>query len=89
MHAMKVARARTGKEMIAKFEGGQHGVHDYAQVSSILATQMGSVEHPQGVPDTLGIPHAAVEQVLTPSYRQPESLDKIRKHKGELAAVIE
>jgi len=88
MHAIKVARARTGKDKIAKFEGGYHGVHDYAQVSSILAKLMGSLEDPQSVPDTRGIPGAAVEQVLTLSYRQPESLDKIRKHRDELAAVI-
>jgi glutamate-1-semialdehyde-2,1-aminomutase len=88
MHALKVARARTGKNRIAKFEGGYHGIHDYAQVSSILATPMGSLEDPESVPDTPGIPSAAVEQVLTLSYQQPASLDKIRKHRDELAAVI-
>jgi glutamate-1-semialdehyde-2,1-aminomutase len=88
MHALKVARARTGKDKIAKFEGGYHGVHDYAMVSSILATQMGPIEDPQSVADTPGIPEAAVDQVLTLSYRQPESFDKIRKHSEELAAVM-
>jgi glutamate-1-semialdehyde 2,1-aminomutase len=88
MYAIRVARARTGKDKIAKFEGGYHGVHDYALVSSILATQMGPVEDPQSVPDTPGIPQAVVDQVLTLSYQQPESLDKIRRHSDELAAVI-
>jgi glutamate-1-semialdehyde 2,1-aminomutase len=88
MHAIKVARARTGKDRIAKFEGGYHGIHDCVQVSSILATQRGPIEDPESVPDTLGIPQGSVDQVLTLSYRQPESLDKIRKHEGELAAVI-
>ncbi|MBW1688646.1 MAG: aminotransferase class III-fold pyridoxal phosphate-dependent enzyme [Deltaproteobacteria bacterium] len=88
MHAIKVARARSGKDKIAKFEGGYHGVHDYAMVSSILATQMGPIEDPQSVPDTPGIPQACVDQVLTLSYRQPESFDKIRKHSDELAAVM-
>ena len=88
MHAIKVARARAGKDRIAKFEGGYHGVHDYAMVSSILATQMGPIEDPQSVPDTPGIPQASVDQVLTLSYRQPETFDKIRKHSDELAAVI-
>jgi glutamate-1-semialdehyde aminotransferase len=57
-------------------------------VSSILATQMGPVEDPQSVPDTPGIPQAFVDQVLTLSYLQPESLEKIQKHSDELAAVI-
>jgi len=88
MHAMRVARARTGKDRIAKFEGGYHGVHDYSLVSGILATQMGPAEDPESVPDTPGIPAAAVDQVLTLSYQLPESLEKIRKYSDELAAVI-
>jgi len=88
MHAMKVARARTGKDKIAKFEGGYHGVHDYAQVSSIFSVGGGPIEDPLSVPDTRGIPQAAVDQVITLAYNRPESLDKIRKHKDELAAVI-
>lgn len=88
MHAIRVARARTGRDRIAKFEGGYHGVHDYALVSSILASQMGPPEDPESVPDTPGIPQAIVDQVLTLSYRKPESLEKIRKHGDELAAVI-
>ena len=88
MHAIKVARARTGRDRIAKFEGGYHGVHDCAQVSSILASQMGSAEDPKSVPDTPGIPQSTVDQVLTLSYQQPEGLEKIRKYSHELAAVI-
>ena len=88
MHAIKVARARTGRDRIAKFEGGYHGVHECAQVSSILADRMGPVEDPGSVPDTPGIPQAFVDQVLTLSFRQKESLDMIQKHSEELAAVI-
>jgi len=88
MHAIKIARARTGKDKIAKFEGGYHGVHDYAQVSSILADQEGPLEDPVSVADTPGIPKAAVDQVITLTYNHPASLEKIRKHKDEIAAVI-
>ncbi|RJP17536.1 MAG: aspartate aminotransferase family protein [Candidatus Abyssobacteria bacterium SURF_5] len=88
MHAMKVARARTGKDKIAKFEGGYHGVHDYAQVSSLFSVGGGTIEDPLSVPDTRGIPQAAVDQVMVLSYNRPESIEKIRKHKDELAAVI-
>ncbi len=88
LHAMRIARACTGKDKIAKFEGGYHGVHDYALVSSILADPTGPIEDPLSVPDNPGIPQGTVDQVLTLSYDTPESLDKIRKHKDELAAVI-
>ena len=33
MHAMRLARAFTGRERIVKFEGQYHGVHDYALIS--------------------------------------------------------
>jgi glutamate-1-semialdehyde-2,1-aminomutase len=88
MYAMRVARARTGREKIAKFEGGYHGVHDCALVSSILATPTGPPEDPTSVPDTRGIPQGAVEQIVTLSYDSPASLEKIRRMKSEIAAVI-
>ena len=88
MQAMRVARARTGKDKIAKFEGGYHGVHDYALVSSILAETKGPLGDPESVPDNPGTPQAAVDQVITLAYNNPESIEKIRKHKDELAAVI-
>ena len=33
MHAMRLARAFTGRDKIVKFEGQYHGVHDYALIS--------------------------------------------------------
>jgi glutamate-1-semialdehyde-2,1-aminomutase len=88
MYAMRIARARAGKDKIAKFEGGYHGVHDYGLVSSSVALPAGPLEDPESVPDTVGIPQAAVDQVITLSFDSLGSLDKIRKLKDELAAVI-
>jgi len=88
MHAMRIARARTGKDKIGKFEGGYHGVHDYALISSVLSNPEGPVEDPVSVPDNKGIPQAVVDQVITLIFNAPETLEKIRRHKDELAAVI-
>jgi glutamate-1-semialdehyde-2,1-aminomutase len=88
LHAMRIARARTGKDKIAKFEGGYHGVHDYALVSGVVATPTGPVDDPTSVPDNPGIPQGTVDQVLTLTYDNPASIEKIRQHKDELAAVI-
>ena len=88
MHALRIARACMGKDKIAKFEGGYHGVHDYALVSSIIAEPLGPLEDPMSVPDNPGTPQGAVDNVITLSFNTPESLDKIRKFKDELAAVI-
>jgi glutamate-1-semialdehyde-2,1-aminomutase len=88
LHAMRIARARTGRDLIAKFEGGYHGVHDYALVSGSLADPAGPADDPESVPDTPGIPGASVDQIVTLSYGSPASLDKIRTLASELAAVI-
>lgn len=89
LHAMRIARARTGRDKIAKFEGGYHGVHDSALVSGSLAQPAGSPEDPQSVPDTPGIPDGTVEQIVTLSYGNPASLDKIRAMADDLAAVFQ
>jgi glutamate-1-semialdehyde 2,1-aminomutase len=88
MHAMRIARACKRKDKIAKFEGGYHGVHDYALVSSILSTPTGPTEDPESVADNPGIPDAVVDQMITLMFNSPDSLEKIRRHKDELAAVI-
>ena len=63
-------------------------MHDNALVSGLLSNPKGSLEDPVSVPDNPGIPQAVVDQVITLSYNIPESLEKIRKHRDELAGVI-
>jgi glutamate-1-semialdehyde 2,1-aminomutase len=86
MHALKVARAYTGKDKIAKFEGCYHGNPDILQIS-VRGAVGGSVEKPQPVP-LAGVSQKTIEQVVVLSYNQPETFDIIRSHKDELAAVI-
>jgi glutamate-1-semialdehyde 2,1-aminomutase len=39
MHAIRLARAHTGRELIVKFEGAYHGAHDYVLFSTSDARQ--------------------------------------------------
>ena len=39
MHAVRVARAFTGRAKIAKFEGAYHGTHDWVLVSVARRTR--------------------------------------------------
>ncbi len=87
MHAIKIARAYTRKEKIGKFEGCYHGTHDYAQISSRFSSA-GSVEEPLSVPDFGGIPKFIQDNVITLSYNQPETFDRILRFKDELAVII-
>lgn len=83
MTAIRIARAATGKSKIVIFSGSYHGHSDYTLVVSKKAgTQY------QSLPMTLGVPQSAVDDVLVLPYDQPESLDIIRQHLPELAAVV-
>ena len=48
MHAMRIARAYTGRDKIVKFEGQYHGVHDYALicVTPDVVAELGDGEEP-------------------------------------------
>ena len=84
-HALRLARAFTGKATVLKFEGGYHGAHDYAMVGTIgAADQQGWWQ-----PDSAGIPGAVAETVLVTPFNDAEAARAmIARHADELAAVI-
>jgi glutamate-1-semialdehyde 2,1-aminomutase len=83
---MRAARAFTGKEKILKFEGAFHGTSDYAQMS---LTPPASVEYPQSVASTAGIPKAIQDLMLIAPYNDLATTEAIIKaHLDNLAAVI-
>ena len=50
MHAIRLARAATGRDKVLKFEGGYHGLHDAALVSvKPHAPEFGDVHAPASV----------------------------------------
>lgn len=87
MHAIKMARAYTKREKIAKFEGCYHGTHDYAQISGRFS-KAGPIENPQSVPDFGGIPAYCSDNVITLSFNHKSAFDTIARLKDQLAAVI-
>lgn len=85
-YAMRMARAKTGKNCILKFEGGYHGNHDYSTYS---VTPSATSNYPAGQPDTAGIPAAVNETVLIAPYNDLEAARKlVEAHRDDLAAVI-
>jgi len=85
-HALRLARAATGKQHILKFEGGFHGVHDYALVSAFGMDQTGERRR---VVDSDGIPQATSATVHVAPYNDPETVREIiAAHAETLAAVI-
>jgi glutamate-1-semialdehyde 2,1-aminomutase len=84
-HALRLARAVTGRKRIVKFQGGYHGWHDYVAMNCQSA--------PEGIgrydPISAGIlTEAALETVVLP-YNDAQAVeDYIRAHPGQVAAII-
>jgi glutamate-1-semialdehyde 2,1-aminomutase len=92
MYALRLARATTGRPLIAKFEGGYHGTHDLLAVSFGRPRpgpdQSGLIEDPTTVPESPGLAEGAWKDTIVLPYNHPAAFDKIRHHADRLAGVI-
>jgi glutamate-1-semialdehyde 2,1-aminomutase len=90
MFAMRLARAFTGRPKIARIEGGYHGTHDYAEVSTHPdVSEAGPANRPISRPDSMGTPAWALEQTVVLPFNNPEAAERILRDEGnQLAAVI-
>ena len=90
MFAMRLARAFTGRPKIARIEGGYHGTHDYAEVSTHPdVAEAGPAEAPTAQPDSIGTPRWALEQTVVLPFNNPDAAEAIIRREGaQLAAVI-
>jgi glutamate-1-semialdehyde 2,1-aminomutase len=91
MHAMRVARAYTGRDKIVKFEGGYHGVHDYAliSVSPDDMAELGEADNPVRLTWGRGVPQAVADTIIPARYNEIDFLRRLFEREGdEIAAVI-
>jgi glutamate-1-semialdehyde 2,1-aminomutase len=91
MHAMRVARAFTGRDKIVKFEGQYHGVHDYALISvgPDDMAELGDPDSPVALAWGRGIPGAVADTIIPARYNRIENLRRLFEQRGEeIAAVI-
>ena len=90
MHAIRVARAFTGRSRIAKFEGAYHGTHDWVLVSvSPDPAQAGSRKRPKSVAWSAGVPPAVLKHVVVLPWNDLAACTAIlEKHAADLAALI-
>jgi len=90
MHAIRVARAYTGKDKIVKMEGCYHGAHNDALIS--VHPPLGKIG-PSWAPAPYiqgsGIPANILENVLVAPFNDVEAMERLfRKHEGEIGALI-
>jgi len=91
MHALRIARAYTGRERFIKFEGQYHGMHDYVLFStaSSPAKALGSQRNPINVQTSSGIPEGIRHYVINLPYNDLERLEEtVNARWHELAAII-
>jgi glutamate-1-semialdehyde 2,1-aminomutase len=86
MFAIRMARVFTGREKIVKFEGGWHGLHDYAMAGNWAWSE---APFPVARPDVGGIPKGALESILVAPFNDARTTEEILDlHGREVAAVI-
>jgi glutamate-1-semialdehyde 2,1-aminomutase len=90
-HALRIARAHTGREKFIKFEGCYHGAHDAVMWSTPNSpiSAMGSRRNPIPVATSSGIPHHVRELVIPLPFNDFEVLERTVQDKGhEIAAIL-
>ena len=91
LSAARIARANTGKQKIAKFEGGYHGFIDDFQISTRPSPDSypGPDHHPLPVATSAGIPSYVTENTIILPQNDLESCEKIlRESAGDTACVF-
>lgn len=85
-YAMRIVRAYRGRSKILKFEGGFHGMGDWA-LMSVAPKRPGNF--PMAAPDSAGIPEVLRGEMLIAPFNDVEAtVALIEEHKEELAGVI-
>ncbi len=90
LHAVRAARAFTGRNTILKMEGGYHGSHDLAEISvAPKLRDAGPARAPMAVPEEPGIPEAVAGDVLVAPFNDAEAVAQIcASVPGKLAAIL-
>jgi len=78
MYATRLARTYTGKDRIAKFEGGWHGGYDALQVG---------VKYPFGLPESAGLTVGATQDTIVLPYNNLKGVRE-RLRNEEVACII-
>ncbi|MGM0605998.1 MAG: aspartate aminotransferase family protein [Halobacteriota archaeon] len=88
MHAIRIARAYTGKDKLLKIEGSYHGCHDYVLLSKAAPRRkLGHASQPTRVVESDGVPAKTAETVEVAQWNDLESVERVmREH--EIGALI-
>ncbi|MFO7925993.1 MAG: aspartate aminotransferase family protein [Halobacteriota archaeon] len=90
MHAIRIARAYSGKDKLLKIEGAYHGCHDYVLMSKSAPGRLsGHPERPSRVVESHGVPEKTAETVEIAPWNDLEAVEGIlRENINEIGALI-
>ena len=92
LHAIRMARAYTGRDVIVRFEGAYHGHLDMVSLSNKLGGLTAADRHDRPalnpIPDCPGIPRAIQDLCLVCSFNDVEGLEAIFREYGQRIACV-
>jgi len=87
--AIRLARGYTGRQKVLKFEGHFHGMHENIWFNHNAVRQADSYGEVETVPDSLGFPDDAKENVINVVFNDIDALEHVvNKYKGQIACLI-
>ncbi len=89
-HALRIARAYTGREKFIKFEGQYHGMIDYFMFGTASSNieKLGPRDNWRAAPNTTGIPAGIADYVYNLPFNDLEILEEMLAQKHEEIAAI-
>jgi glutamate-1-semialdehyde 2,1-aminomutase len=90
MHALRLARGVSGRDVVLKFEGQYHGVHDYLMFSTAGAPPSGLGSRLRPVPwqSSSGIPEGIRSYIRTLPFNDLELAQKVFEDEGRRVAAV-
>jgi glutamate-1-semialdehyde 2,1-aminomutase len=90
MDAIRIARAATGRDVVAKIEGSYHGHHDTVMFSVVPnADAMGGRDQPASAPMSKGIPAEMARWTVAIPFNDVDAVRQLFDQRGaEIACLI-
>lgn len=90
MDAIRIARAATGRDVVAKIEGSYHGHHDTVMFSVVPNSDaMGGREQPASAPMSKGIPAGMAQWTTVVPFNDADAARRLFEERGnEIACLI-
>jgi glutamate-1-semialdehyde 2,1-aminomutase len=90
MHAIRLARAVTGRDLIVKFEGAYHGAHDYVGFSTAGSpvASLGSRRSPVPYQVSSGVPPTIRDYIRIAPFNDLDFMERLFRSDGHRIAAI-